>query len=408
MDDARTEGSSPDSTVPPVGSPSGGRHLPTLLGLLVAVLAVAVYFLFFMKPPPPSAAGAVARLSSVEGNVRVKAVGTEVWTKAQTARPLDTGDVVQTDHRSGAEITFFTGNVVQVRPDSIVLISEGQAAVAEEATAWHVQSGQVNFALKRETDIVTATARTRAAANSTGNVNVTDDGGTGVKIFRGSAQVSTKQGQTVNLTENQAVLVDPQGQAGPKIVLPPTPAPIAPPGRAELPYVAPPEKTTELQWEAVHGAQTYRVVMDYNVHQANLLLSAALDRPGIAATAQELQGLDPGSYFWRVAGVSKEGIEGEFSRVSLFSVVKAAPPEPSPRGAPALTVGVVAVLDGILEVKGRTDPGASVTVDGHEVKVLTDGSFGEFVKRGDTEFVVVRAVDANGLFTEQKKPVTDH
>ena len=400
------QSAAPEGERPVARSSFGGKHLPTLVGLLVAVLAVAAYFVFFLKPRPPTAAGAVARLTSVEGNVRVKAVGTEVWTKGQRYRQLATGDVVQTDHGSGAEISFFTGNVVKVRPDSVVLISEGEAAVAEEATAWHVQSGQVNFELKRETDIVTATARTRASANSAGNVNVTEDGGTGVKIFRGSAQVATRQGQTVNLAENQAVVVDQTGQAGPKIVLPPTPSPMAPPGKAELPYVAPPQVTAQLQWGAVNGAQTYRVVMDYNVRQADLLLSAALDRPGVATTTHELQGLDPGSYFWRVAGVSKEGLEGEFSRVSLFSVMKASSPEPSAAPAPALTVGVAAVLDGIVEVKGRTDPGASVTVDGHVLKVRPDGSFSEFMRRTEKEPVVVRATDANGLFTEQKKVVT--
>lgn len=390
---------------PPAPPPAGGKHVPTLLGVLIALAAVAVYFIFFLKPPSPSGPTAVARLSSVEGDVRVKPAGASSWAKGQPSRPLGTGDVVQTDHRSGAEITFLTGNVVTVRPDSIVLISEGEAAVAEEATAWHVQSGQVNFELKKDTDIVTATARTRATANSAGNVNVTEDGGTGVKIFRGSAQVATKEGQTVNLTDNQAVMVDPRGKAGPTIVLPPPPNLLGPPGRAALPYVAPPQATAELQWEAVRGGQTYRVVMDYNVQQANLLLSAALDQPGIAGTTHALRGLDPGAYFWRVAGVTPEGLEGDFSRVSFFSVVTPSP-EPSPTGAPGLTVDAAAVMDGILQVKGRTERGASVTVDGHEVKVLLDGSFSEFVKGTEKGFVVVRATGANGQVTEQRRTVT--
>src|SRR5207247_10166523 len=136
------------------------------------------------------------------------------WVKGQPSQGLATGDVVQTDPRSGAEIVFCTGNVVRVRPDSVVLISEGEAAVADDATAWHVQSGQVNFELKKDTDIMTATARTRASANSTGNINVTEEGGTGVKIFRRSAQVETKQGETVTLSDNTAVVVDTRGEAG--------------------------------------------------------------------------------------------------------------------------------------------------------------------------------------------------
>lgn len=407
---ASVEGQSP--TPEPEGRPKrpslARKHLPTLAGLFIALLAVAAYFLFFLKPPPPSGPATVARLTAVEGNVRVKPVGGESWAKGQPSHGLKTGDVVQTDPRSGAEITFFTGNVVRVRPDSVVLVSEGEAAVAEEATAWHVQSGQVNFELKKDTDIVTATARTRATANSTGNINVTEEGGTGVKIFRGSAQVATQQGETVNLADNQAVVVDRQGKAGPRIELPPMPNLIAPPGKAELPYVPPPRATTELQWAAVRGAQTYRVAIDYNVQQANLLLSAALDQPGIAATAHELPGLDAGSYFWRVAGVTREGLEGDFSRVSLFSVVRPSPPEPATAGAPRLTVGAVSVAEGILQVTGRTDPGASVTVDGHDVKVLPDGSFSEFVRSADKPIVVVRATGASGEFTEQKRTVSAH
>src|SRR2546425_1333853 len=380
--------------------------LLTVVGLVIALAAVAAYFLFFLKPPQPKGAAAVARLMTIEGNVRVKPVGRPDWAKGQPTQALRTGDVVQTDPRSGAEIAFFTGNVVRVRPDSVVLISEGEAAVAEEATAWHVESGQVNFELKKDTDIVTSTARTRASANSTGNINVTEEGGTGVKIFRGSAQVSTKQGETVNLGDNQAVLVDPRGKAGARMELPPAPTLLAPPAKAELPYVPPPRATTRLEWEAVRGADTYRVAMDYNLQQADLLLSAALDQPGIAATAHDLQSLDPGKYFWRVAGVSKEGLEGDFSKVSLFSVLSPPQAAPSVAGPPSLTVDAAAVLEGIVQVKGRTDPGVSVTVDGHEVKVLPDGSFSEFVKRNQKESVVVRATSAGGRSTEQKRTVS--
>jgi hypothetical protein len=393
---------------PPAADPgnrltrSSGGRLPTLIGLLVALAAVAAYFVFFVKRPPPGPT-AVARLTTVEGNVRVKTAERGAWAQAQPSQTLKTGDVVQTDPRSGAEVTFFTGNVVRVRPDSVVLISAGDAALAEDATAWHIQSGQVSFELKRSMDIVTATARTRATANSAGNVNVTDEGGTGVKIFRGSAQVATNQGQTVDLAANQAVLVDPKGKAGPKIDLPPAPKLVSPEPRAELPYVAPPAAAATLQWEPVRGAATYRLGMDYNVQRAELLLSAALDAPGIPTTTHELTGLDAGRYFWHVAGVSKEGLEGDFSRVSLFSIVSGA--SPSPSAGPSLTVEATAVLEGVVHVKGHTDRGASVAVDGQDVRVLPDGSFSEYLKKVDTGTVVVRATSADGQVTERETRV---
>jgi hypothetical protein len=148
--------------------------------------------------------------------------------------------------------------------------------------------------------------------------------------------------------------------------------------------------------------------MDYNVTQANLLLSAALDAPGLTSTSHELAGLDPGKYFWRVAGVNREGFEGAYSVLSSFSVVPVAEPvaTPTPEEGPALSVDPLAVLDAVVQVRGRTKPGASVAVDGRPVKVLPDGSFNEFVRRSGRAEVVVTATAADGTVTEQKLAVS--
>jgi hypothetical protein len=390
----------------PTGSarraPFGG-HLPTVFGLLVAIGAVAVYVHFFLVKAPPPASGpkVVARLTAVEGSVRVKVAGVGPWTVGKSGRELRTGDVVQTDMKAGAAITFLSGNVVTVRQDTVVLISEGDAAVAREATAWHVQSGSVNFDLKQRTEIVTSTTRTTTSADATGSINVTDEGATGVKIFKGSAEVATKSGQTVTLAGNEAVLVDKQGGAGPRIALPPAPTLAAPHSQAELPYVAPPDPSVHLSWNAVSGAATYQVAMDYNVKQAELLLSAALESSDITGTDHAMTGLDPGNYFWRVAGVTREGLEGEFSQVSIFAVV---PAVAKATGAPPLEART-ADLESIVEVAGRTDPGAQITVDGHPAKVLPDGRFREHFRKTGRSVVVIRATGADGQFTEETLPV---
>ena len=57
---------------------------------------------------------------------------------------------------------------------------------------------------------------------------MTDAGETGVKIFRGQAEVKTTQGQKITLTENQAVQVDAAGKAGATLDLPPPPTLVAP------------------------------------------------------------------------------------------------------------------------------------------------------------------------------------
>ena len=270
-----------------------------------------------------------------------------------------------------------------------------------------MESGKVNFEVQQQTEISSPNVRTVAMVGAEGNIDITESGDTGIRIFKGTAQVQTSQGDQLTLNENEGVKVDKSGKAGRTLALPGAPTATAPPAQAELPYTKPPGATAKLVWNPAPGSDSYRVAMDYNVTQANLLLSAALDAPGLTDTNHELKGLDPGKYFWRVAGVNKEGFEGAFSRVSAFSVIK--PPEATPTPiadeGPALTMDPVAVLESVLQVRGRTRPGATVTVDGLPVKVQTDGSFNEFVKRSARTEVVVTATGPDGTVTEQKLPV---
>jgi hypothetical protein len=327
---------------------------------------------------------------------------------------LRVGDVVQTQPRSGAEISFHSGNVVRVRPDSVVYIGGS----AESSTAaWRVQSGRVNFSVAHEqTEIVTPTVRTTAGQNASGHIDVGDAGETDVKIFRGQAEVETREGQTITLGENQAVQVDAAGKAGVRLELPAPPRLVSPRMRAELARAAPPGAAAELQWTAVVHGQTYHVAVDYNVTQANLLLSAALEQDGIRGTTHALSGLDSGRYFWRVAAVNGDGIEGAFSRTSFFTVVDAQPaePEPSPTplgaggGPPRLAVQAIEeVAPGVVHVSGRTDPGATIEVGRTPVRVLPDGSFSEYLRHDGLETeLVVRATSPEGKVAERSRRVT--
>jgi hypothetical protein len=381
----------------------------SIIGWGIALASIVAYWYFFVRRPVPKPGQQVAQLTAVEGMVRVKPNEQEAWAEARLADKLHVGDVVQTETRAGAQISFNSGSVVSMRPDSVVYI--GGSAEASTA-AWRVQSGRVNFSTRDEiTEIVTPTVRTTAMQNAAGNIDVADAGATDVKIFRGRAELETAQGQRISLNENQAVQVDSAGRAGSTKDLPPPPTLIAPAPRARLPLVAPPEVSAKLSWNPVRNGVTYRVAIDYNVTQANLLLSAALDQSGLTGTAHEVEGLQVGRYFWRVCAVNEDGLEGDFSRVSFFSVVEpeAPPTKPSAaRGtAPALVLQTLdRVAPGIVYVGGRTDRGATVTVDGTAVKVLADGSFSEYVRYGGAGELVVRATGRDGRLTEQSRAVS--
>jgi len=375
----------------------------SVLSWSIALAAVAAYWWLFVHKPVPQPGQQIARVTAVAGTVKVKPNATEGWRDARLADRLHVGDVVQTQPRSGAEISFNTGNVVQVRPDSVVYIGGS----AESSTAaWRVQSGRVNFSVAREqTEIVTPTVRTTALQNAAGNIDVGDTGETGVKIFRGQAELETMQGQRITLGENQAVQVDAAGMAGARLELPPPPSLVSPAARAQIARLASSGASTEQRWTAVANGVTYHVAVDYNVTQAHLLLSAALEQAGIAGTTHVLSGLDVGRYFWRVAAVNREGLEGAFSRTSFFSVFQAPAPAPSPTPEagpppPLVLQTVEEVAPGVVHVGGRTVAGATVEVGGIAMRVRPDGSFSEHIRPVGGREVIVRATTPDGAVTE--------
>jgi hypothetical protein len=388
---------------PPEEPPArSSANLYTLLGLGFALLAGGAYFFLFLRPAQLRALEEVARFTAVEGEVKVKPSATQQWTPAATKMILRSQDVVQTAPRAGAALAFKTGSVLRLQPDSVVLIGE---SVDTSEEALRLQSGQANFEAARATSIVTGTATTRASANSEGNISIDEGGGTGIQIFKGSAEVATLSGDKLTLLENEAVKVDALGKAGRKLSLPVAPRQIAPPSAAELAYRKGPEATVRLEWQPVPGGATYRVAMDYNVVQADLLLSAALDEPGIGGSHHDLRDLDPGEYYWRVAGVNEEGVAGKYSRVSSFAVVQKAEAPPTPAPA-AVRIDALEALGAVVALRGRVAPGSTVSVEGSPIDVEPDGSFSEFLKGLGRRELTIRVTAPDGTVTEVKRPVS--
>jgi len=158
-----------------------------------------------------------------------------------------------------------------------------------------VQSGRVNFAVGDETtEIVTPTVKTTALQNATGNIDVGSSGETGVKIFRGQAEVETTQGQRITLTENTAVQVDAAGKAGSKLELPPPPRsspPLRGPAAARGPAGCLGDALVERGEERHHLPRGHGLQRDAG-EPAPL---GRLDEPGITATTHDLKGLNLGA-----------------------------------------------------------------------------------------------------------------
>jgi hypothetical protein len=394
------------------------RSIFLVVGVVLVVAALGGYTYYSRRmPPPPSeeppvtSAASTARFRTIEGSVKVKPVGTFEWLPADTTTVLRKNDLVRTSTGSAAEIAFFDGTIVHVRPDSLITIEETSEdpSTKQRKVAWHISSGEVNFQTVRRSvagsaaEISTPTVRTTAAEQTEGGIRVAQSGDSDVRIWRGSGQVETRSGERVSLGPSEAVAVDASGKAAPKHVLPAVPTLLAPPHQAEITYPDPTRATTMLAWKAVQGAASYHVMLDYSAYFNRPIV----DRGGIGDSSVQLQGLDTGKYYWRVAAVDKEGVEGAFSEFARFTVVRRGGPGTSDGPPPPLVIQELELRTNILQVKGRTEPGATVTVNGQRVDVQNDGTFNEFITldKPGRQVVVVRATGLAGGVNEQRRPV---
>ena len=389
------------------------RTLYIVAGVALALGAVGGFWYYYRHPPAAPAggetvanSGASARFVAIEGTVQMKAAGSLRWESANKTMVLNKADLVRTGASSSAEIRFFNDAVFRVRPDSVFIIEESSddPRSKQRRASVKIQSGEVNFQVPQRdvrggaTTISTPTVKATAGDESEGNVNVAGGGATAFRVFRGSMEGQTTSGEKVALAANEGMKIDAQGRAGPKVALPGVPMLTAPPAQADIAYPNPAEATTLLAWKPVPGASAYHVLVD---------MTASFNRPVVdrkewRPLSMELRGLDVGGYYWQVAAVDKDGTQGSFSEPSRFVVSQGAP-----HGAPpTLTMEPLNPRGNTVQVKGRTDAGATLSVNGQRVDIRPDGSFNEFLTLASgRQEVVVRATGTDGGVAELRRPV---
>jgi FecR protein/Glucodextranase, domain B len=389
------------------------RSLYLAVIVVVGLLGGGYYMLFRRVPPSTTTEPAhgtddtsMARFTVFDGTVKVKTVGSFEWLTASTRMSLRKGDLVRTGSGATAALEFFDGTVVQMRPDSLLTIEESgeDPRTKQRRVALGVSSGDVSYnkpASSGSTQVSTPTVRVMQAAGvGAGGLRVDQSGETDVRVFAGnSATVESHGGGTLTLQPNEGVRIDSSGKAGQKLTLPPGPVLLAPPHQAEIAYPDTSQGTTLLVWREVPNATQYRVMVAD---------TASFTRPFVDQRVKEVQvpvrGLDVGKYYWRVAAVGPDGLEGSFSDFSRFAVVRAAANLGAP---PPLQVDSLDLRANILQIKGRCEPGATVTVNGQRIEVQSDGSFNEFVTldKAGQQIVTVRGVGLNGGVAERRQSV---
>jgi hypothetical protein len=148
------------------------------------------------------------------------------------------------------------------------------------------------------------------------------------------------------------------------------------------------------------NAAGYRLRISRNPYFSSTIVDKTVTAPDVTVTSLGL-----GAYYWMVQTLDANGKESVESEKNRFTII--------PKGKDAVAIDLEIdplVQHGhVIEVTGKTETGARVMVNGHEVPMVTnDGSFHYFtppLPGGENTITVTAQNSQGGVNTKQQTVV---
>jgi hypothetical protein len=342
-------------------------------------------------------AAAEARLTDREGAVEGRTPQELVWTDRERDAILIEEEKVRTLSRSSAQITFRDDSRLRLNANSQAVIRRMRTdplSRTEEAKVSLVEgdfyallsgkSDRKKFELQIpdvETEVESRSFWVRHDGSGAKFTNYDD------RVLRVAAR-----GSEVELGRNEAALVRTGQQPSDKVDI-----------RAATTLLAPADDSQTisadvgLSWQPVADAVGYWLELAFDPAFQRMKLS----RWGLKDTSFQTGELEVGTYYWRVAALDKFGLPGERGAVWRFHVhvdqmppflMIAEPPEDATVARSPITV------------RGQTEPGVRLLLDGKPVQVDGDGRFeAEIAADPGEDRIFLQATDRAGNVTERHR-----
>jgi len=312
----------------------------------------------------PVAGEQQANFTQIDGTVRVKKANRGDWVTADYKLPLEKGDVVQTDAEGIAKISFTDGTNYTVKPDSLIVIEANstnekrQTQVKVQVTSGTVDLATAKFGEGSSSEVQVAGATASLASDSAAQVrNDPKADKHEILVTKGTSDV-TRGTEVVRLTDFEKVSFTAEG--GPmnkeKEIAPPT---LITPANMMSIFIKEP---VSLSWTQMPHARQYHVRVSKNPYFSSLIL----DRK-VTGTDMSAPPLQEGAYYWLVQAVDAQGRESAESEKNRFNVIPKGMDTPSLR----LVIEDLRQHGRVIEIRGETEPGARVMVNGQEVPDLS-------------------------------------
>lgn len=341
------------------------------------------------------AASGEAQFIAVQGGVDFRRGEQGEWETARSRDVLHSGDFVKTAANGSAEIVFLDGTLYTVRPNTLFLVTRTRHPIgAGTDQAISMEYGWVDLnTAQRGGRVTTPSADARVARDSEAAVSFDRATATArFSAFEGEVEVTSKGGVTrkigplEEIRQRGDLLTDPRALPQAPLVLEPA---------AHVETNLEPRRRMGLSWQAVANAARYAL----QVSRSRLFVDNLIDVDARAKTAATLGLKGEGTFEWRVAARFADGLQGPWTASRTFRVLAArSGGERGDKTPPMLELDQVQAYGNIFIVSGRTEPGATMRMNGEGVAITATGLFTKTVQLTSEgwSFLELVAVDASG------------
>lgn len=350
----------------------------------------------------PAGPSTQAHFTNIDGTVRVKKANSNTWVKADYGLPLEQGDVVQTMAEGIAKIAFSDGSTYVIQQDSLVTIEESSMNSAQQnKVAMRVVNGDITL----NTSDVPSTQEVKIDESSTTAARDTalqaHNRGSTPEVLVTKGHADFKIGTVTEKVEPFVkVTFDPEKQVVSKKQEIRPPVLMAPANRMPV-FVSANARTADLNWTPVDDISTYHLRVSRNPYFSSLEKEAHVN-----GTSYKLTNLEEGKYYWVVQSEDDDGHQSIESEKSEFTIVTK-----GTEGGVAMELAVNQLIQHshVIEIKGKTQQGARVMVNGEQVPVISgDGSFTYFTPQlpsGENFITITAQNEKGGVATHTERVV---
>jgi len=394
----------------------------TVILLTLAVLAIVFAVLYITVPDrvsnwtekfvrawagapsgPTAPLLAQARFVNLDGKVQVKKVNTTQWATADYRMSLDKGDLIQTGSDGVARVTFADGTTYTVKNDTLILVEENtvgpdrptRVGVAITNGALDLSTGsaetvgshaEVRFPADQSVASIQPNSRASVRSDPESKQNeITISNGEG-ELQRGQERVELGRYERATFTPGGPVIKS-------QVLSPPG---LVAPGNLQPIIVADPAHTpVKFEWKPVAGAAHYTLRIS-----STSMFSRIVAEKQVTTPSAEVTGLDPADYFWEVVATDAKNRSSEPSDAFKFTLAAEGKTQEM-----LLEVESTQLHGAVVEIRGQTEPGAALMVNGQTVaQIDKDGKFLYFtppMPRGSQTLVIVGQNRRGGTATKR-------